>query len=377
MTIRWIYLDESEFQLNGKPYIAYGALITEDVVTQEHINRALATLQKFKDNQDKDYLPKNDNRTLEREYFHACDDACCAHTAICKEIETLNGEMSLNCIQKSEKSNLNALSMTSAIMGLHHSGYSALIYEQRTGLTNEIINTLVQEYELSVIRDYAKSLFMPICFSEPGYKISDKAEPGIQFIDFILWAYQRKLNGNPDWYNRIHQNSIKSKGIHITTQYAEDQENEDFFLTSTLNKGLTIPENIGVYNDTNLNKNYLSINNLDDINDKNICNSLLLINDIMNRVQYNKNPERYFEAQIKYCIENRKNNLEGFLITFLKMFDTFNFLNMASDIETKNRMLLARKIVALSFYPEYSKRLELQNKLQEAWNVRLPYHLSN
>lgn len=369
MTIRWIYLDESEFQLDDKPYIAYGALITEDIVTQENINKALTTLRKFKDNQDKDYLPKNDNRTLERGYFHACDDACCAHTAICREIENLNGEISLNCIPKSETSNLNALSMTSAIMGLHHIGYSALIYEQRTGLTNEIINTLVQEYEISVIRDYASTLFMPICFSEPGYKISDKAEPGIQFIDFILWAYQRKLNGNPDWYNRIHQNSIKSKGIHITTQYAENQVNEDFFLTSTLNKGLTIPENIGVYHDTNLNKNYLSINNLDDITDKNIFDSLLLINDIMSRIRYNQNPERFFEMQIKDCIENRKNNLEAFLRIFLKMFDTFNFLNMATDIETKNKLLLARKIAALSFYYKYSDCIELQNKLQEIWNV--------
>lgn len=375
MKIRWIYLDESEFQLDDKPYIAYGALITEDIVTQENINRALTTLRKFKDNQDKDYLPKNDNKTLERGYFHACDDACCAHTAICREIENLNGEISLNCIPKSEQSNLNALSITSAIKGIHHRGYSALIYEQRTGLTNEIINTLVQEYEISVIRDYASTLFMPICFSEPGYKISDKAEPGIQFIDFILWAYQRKLNGNPDWYNRIHQNSIKSKGIHITTQYAENQGNEDFFLTSTLNKGLTIPENIGVYHDTNLDKNYLSINNLDDITDKNIFDSLLLINDIMSRIRYNQNPERFFEMQIKDCIENRKNNLEGFLIIFLKMFDTFNFLNMAIDIETKNKLLLARKIAALSFYYKYSDYIKLQNKLQEIWNVLITLKL--
>ena len=375
MKIRWIYLDESEFQLDDKPYIAYGALITEDIVTQENINRALTTLRKFKDNQDKDYLPKNDNKTLERGYFHACDDACCAHTAICREIENLNGEISLNCIPKSEQSNLNALSITSAIKGIHHRGYSALIYEQRTGLTNEIINTLVQEYEISVIRDYASTLFMPICFSEPGYKISDKAEPGIQFIDFILWAYQRKLNGNPDWYNRIHQNSIKSKGIHITTQYAENQVNEDFFLTSTLNKGLTIPENIGVYHDTNLNKNYLSINNLDDITDKNIFDSLLLINDIMSRIRYNQNPERFFEMQIKDCIENRKNNLEAFLRIFLKMFDTFNFLNMATDIETKNKLLLARKIAALSFYYKYSDYIKLQNKLQEIWNVLITLKL--
>ena len=221
MTIRWIYLDESEFQLNGKSYIAYGTLISEDIITQDNIHRALTTLRKFKDNQDKDYLPQNDNRTLERGYFHACDDACCAHTAICRELENLNGEISLNCVPKTEKSNLNALSMTSAIMGLHHKGFSALVYEQRKGLTNEIINSLIQEYEINVIRDYAGSLFMPINFSEPGYKISDKAEPGIQFIDFILWAYQRKLNGNSDWYERIQKNSIKTKGFHITTQYAE------------------------------------------------------------------------------------------------------------------------------------------------------------
>lgn len=369
MKTRWIYLDESEFQLNGKPYIAYGALITENIVKQENIDRALATLQEFKMNKDKDYLPKNDNRTLERGYFHACDDACCAHTAICKEIEYLNGEISLNCIPKSKKSDINVLSMTSAIKGLHHNGYSALIYEQRSGLTNEIINSLVQEYEISVIRDYAKSLFMPICFSEPGYKISDKTEPGIQFIDFILWAYQRKLNGNSDWYNRIHQNSIKAKGIHITTQYAENQGNEDFFLTSTLNKGLILPENIGIYHDVNLNKSYLSINNFDDINDENIFVSLVLINNIMSEFQYNKNPERYFEVQIKECIENKKSNLEGFLMVFLKMFDTFNFLNLALDAEAKNRMLLARKIAALSFCPEYSECLELQNKLQETWDI--------
>ena len=66
MTIRWVYLDESEFQLNGQPYIAYGALITEDIIKQDNINKALNTLQTFKDNQDPDYNQKNDNRTIER-----------------------------------------------------------------------------------------------------------------------------------------------------------------------------------------------------------------------------------------------------------------------------------------------------------------------
>ena len=89
----------------------------------------------------------------------------------------------------------------------------------------------------------------------------------------------------------------------------------------------------------------------------------------MSRIRYNQNPERFFEMQIKDCIENRKNNLEAFLRIFLKMFDTFNFLNMATDIETKNKLLLARKIAALSFYYKYSDCIELQNKLQEIWNV--------
>lgn len=369
MTIRWVYLDESEFQLNGQPYIAYGALITEDIIKQDNINKALNTLQTFKDDQDPDYNQKNDNRTIERGYFHACDDACCAHTAICLEIENLNGEVSLNCIPKNKKANLNALSMTSAIQGLHHRGYSALIYEERTGLSNNVINNLIQEYEMGVICDYASTLFMPICFSEPGYKISNKQEPGIQFIDFILWAYQRKLNGNTDWYNRVHKNSLKSKGVHITAQYAENQETEDYFLNFTLNKGLTIPDTIGMYDNKELNKNYLSINALDEINDKNILDSLLLINNLMSKVQYNKNPQRFFEMQIKESIENRKNNLEGFLIAFLKMFDTFNFINLAPDIITKNRLLLARKIVALSFYHSYSDRIELQEKLKSCWKV--------
>ena len=373
MTIRWVYLDESEFQLNGQPYIAYGALITEDIIKQDNINKALNTLQTFKDNQDPDYNQKNDNRTIERGYFHACDDACCAHTAICLEIENLNGEISLNCIPKSEKSNLNALSMTSAIKGLHHKGYSALIYEERTGLTNNVINNLVQEYEMSVICDYAGSLFMPICFSEPGYKISNKQEPGIQFIDFILWAYQRKLNGNTDWYNRIYKNSLKSKGVHITAQYAENQKTEDYFLDFTINKGLTIPDTVGMYDDKELNQNYLSINSLDEINDKNILDSLLLINDVMGKVQYNQNPQRFFEVQIKESIENKKNNLEGFLIAFLKMFDTFNFINLTPDISTKNRLLLARKIAALSFYHSYPAKLELQNKLISCWNALMGF----
>ena len=373
MTIRWVYLDESEFQLNGQPYIAYGALITEDIIKQDNINKALNTLQTFKDNQDPDYNQKNDNRTIERGYFHACDDSCCAHTSICLEIENLNGEVSLNCIPKNEKANLNALSMTSAIQGLHHRGYSALIYEERTGLSNNVINNLIQEYEMGVICDYASTLFMPICFSEPGYKISNKQEPGIQFIDFILWAYQRKLNGNPDWYNRIYKNSLKSKGVHITAQYAENQKTEDYFLDFTINKGLTIPDTVGMYDDKELNQNYLSINSLDEINDKNILDSLLLINDVMGKGQYNQNPQRFFEVQIKESIENKKNNLEGFLIAFLKMFDTFNFINLTPDISTKNRLLLARKIAALSFYHSYPAKLELQNKLISCWNALMGF----
>lgn len=69
MTIRWVYLDESEFQLNGQPYIAYGALITEDIIKQDNINKALNTLQTFKDNQDPDYNQKMTTGLLKEAIF--------------------------------------------------------------------------------------------------------------------------------------------------------------------------------------------------------------------------------------------------------------------------------------------------------------------
>lgn len=128
-----------------------------------------------------------------------------------------------------------------------------------------------------------------------------------------------------------------------------------------------------MYDDKELNQNYLSINSLDEINDKNILDSLLLINDVMGKGQYNQNPQRFFEVQIKESIENKKNNLEGFLIAFLKMFDTFNFINLTPDISTKNRLLLARKIAALSFYHSYPAKLELQNKLISCWNALMGF----
>lgn len=370
MTIRWVYLDESEFILNGLEYIAYGALITEEQITQEYTDEALNALQKFKEDDDKDFN-RQDERTLQRQYFHACDDSCCGHTAICRQIENINGAILLNCIPKSNDVDINWLSMLSSSIGLYHSGYTALIYEQRPELTSKKIEELYKNYDSQLIQSYADLLWTPVYFPEPGYKIVNKSEPGVQFIDFILWAYQRHLNDDSRWHNRVVQNAMMSKGcVHFQSQYADNKTTDDFFFECCLNHGLKDNDTNyrEEYNEllSNKDKEFLNKNKYDEITDENIKNSLLLINSVMSKIIYNKEPERYFESQIKYAIENKLTNLENFLVVFLKIFDNFELIKNVDD-ELKCHLLIARKIVALSFYYGYSDRLRLQQELITTW----------
>lgn len=78
-----------------------------------------------------------------------------------------------------------------------------MIYENRNDLTKLNIENLLKSNEEYMLHNIDNFMYTPIYFPQLCYKLADKKEPGLQIVDFILWAYQRSLCNSDDWLNKI------------------------------------------------------------------------------------------------------------------------------------------------------------------------------
>ena len=87
--MKYIYLDESI----NENYVGYGALfVTDGNLAKQVVDKALIDLINDPDRNAKQ-CKELDDRTISRQFFHACDDSKNAHSHICTAINTsLKGE---------------------------------------------------------------------------------------------------------------------------------------------------------------------------------------------------------------------------------------------------------------------------------------------
>lgn len=206
--MKYIYLDESI----NENYVGYGALfVTDGNLAKQVVDKALIDLINDPDRNDKQ-CKELDDRTISRQFFHACDDSKNAHSHICTAINTsLKGEFysqvfDINKMSKEESSIEYLFDLTSGLSSLRMFETRepvTIVFEERNGLTKQKIEEWLNRYSNSVVASVYDHPYIPTLFPEVKIEISSKENSGLQCCDFLLWAVMRKLQGKSTWYDRF------------------------------------------------------------------------------------------------------------------------------------------------------------------------------
>lgn len=361
--MRYIYLDETEFILEGVKWFGYGALITNQPIEQNLIDEALSYLKKFKDNGDPDFKDKDD-KTLQNKYFHASEDFLCAHCSICKQIENIDGVFCAELVKSIYPEDLMKSSLWASISGMSSPETTILIYENRENLNNLHIEKLIEEHQIYMLHNIDKFMYTPIYFPQLGYKITDKTEPGLQLVDFILWAYQRSLCTSDDWLKKIEKNRLKTTTGFTIKMETKPENGKNCFCNITINKGIKeYLDQINLYNNTKIS-----------CTDK-VSQSLIkqLIMDVYATLHKTFSDgvikgNKYLNEELGYAVNNIAQSPGNLFTIFLKLFDSLSFLDENHSDQINELWLTYKKLVAESFNFENKNVWELRHKqFDNAW----------
>lgn len=208
------YADETIFTLEPNTDVralGCGILICKAQITPGVILEAIQNLST-----DTDFDEKKDKRTLDRQYFHASDDSKNAHSHFCKSINKhVTGVFDFTYFDNSTENQVSNLIHTEGIFkrcltssSIEFFNYPAevfLIIEKRNNLNNKD----VERWKESIYR-----LFEGSSYDIPSYKtyfpkiniiLAGKSNPGLQVVDFMLWAVNRskKIPPNEIWMKRL------------------------------------------------------------------------------------------------------------------------------------------------------------------------------
>ncbi len=359
--VRYIYLDETEFQIKNETWIGYGALITNKVIENDIIQSALKTLEQYKNNNDKDYNVCDD-RTLERKYFHASEDYACAHSAICRQIENIDGEFCVELVKSTNQEDLMQRSIWASIAGLNSPEKTYLIYENRTNLKDGIIKKHVDLEHRYIIHNMSDMMYMPLYFPELYYTKVEKNNAGMQITDFILWAYQRSLSKDDNrWLKLVETNSrVRPNSVSVQSEMKPDN---DCFYTFTINKGIIeYTDQIKLYGE-------IKIHDLENLNDfiiKKILKDIFIELYILHLRQI---VHSGLKAELEYAINNIEKSAADLYLSFLHIFDMVTFISNKNTIEVNGYWLSCKKLVAECFNPSDQTKWSLRHEqFDRAWN---------
>jgi len=202
------YADETEFLLNktNSSIVGSGILITEKEISQSVIDIALNSLRKEL------ILDKNDVKTIKNGYFHASSDSKSAHWHLCESINSLvNGYFKYSyhnqSLSKKASSieNLNKRTLELAVIPLIDYKFEevTLIIEGRSQFNQQQSERWIENlYRILEVTLYNQNSFVTY-FPKINIQVADKRNPGLQVIDFILWAQNRTQNNDSRWFDNL------------------------------------------------------------------------------------------------------------------------------------------------------------------------------
>lgn len=368
----YLYIDETIFEIDGKKYYGVGALLTKNEIENSIIENALNNLSKdpdinFKENK------KNDYKTLNRQYFHAAEDSKNAHSHLCREIsKSIDGNFYYTYYETDKNENskdeyyhrLNT--MLTIIHGLNYGKKIEIIIEGRTGFSQHVANEFQERLYHLIDLDVGIVPMMPAIYPELVFKVSDKKNPGLQVVDFILWAVNNKESDKKSVW-------IKYLKLNFSFSYKEND--------GEMSGGTYLLKD-GIRND----KNRISINSYpndifireeDKFSDSEILelylqaeytlHSLAMIN-LPNNVSYMQDRLKKIS---KLLLENNKiscDNLIEIATVYIRLFDTlplYKNLDKICDKEEFEKSLYTKKYLGLAMHKDKIQGVRLNDFFRE------------
>lgn len=208
----YVYADETECQLSqNKRLVGVGLLVCEQPISHAIVSTALAGLKDDPDRH-KDDFRKRDSRTLRRQYFHASDDSKNGHSHFCRSINASivgnfhysysivppNIDQTVSYLQEVELC-LNTIGILTLDTCVH------LCVEARPQFGASALKGWVERFYQTMEHSVADLPMMPAIFPRIKPSIGRKENPGLQVVDFLLWAMNRKHFDQPDdrWFSRL------------------------------------------------------------------------------------------------------------------------------------------------------------------------------
>lgn len=338
--MKHIYIDINIFGKENE-FIGYGALVCNEEVPAGTISQAINNLKNDPDIKHPS-IKELDESVIRRGYFHASKDSQNAHSHICISLNNnikglYRAELFDRYISRSNSEKAFQLVRNIYLLkALDSRENITVVFEQSNNLKLEYLQSSFKRLYRELLASSYNNPFLPVFFPKVNFKISDKKEPGLQFIDFLLWATQRKFNGKEDWYNRINSDNLSEStneyniwnGVNFEINYSPSAD--DSFYTPVDNKidEITVNEDILIKVFFNAIKiiSYYSESNL----------------------PHNIN---HIKDDLSYLYKNRMDlNAYGYVKklakAFLTMFDMVPLINSSTTKSEKTFLISSRKCFA-------------------------------
>jgi hypothetical protein len=85
-------------------------------------------------------------------------------------------------------------------------------FERRQGLSTPGLKKWYRDFEKLALASIYGNPGAPTYFPAVSFQISNKNDPGIQCVDFILWTVNRLIDGDTRWYDRLSVNFRMTTG---------------------------------------------------------------------------------------------------------------------------------------------------------------------
>lgn len=201
----YFYADETQCEYNSgkittKAY-GYGVLITRYRV--EDTDVIIEALMHLKRDPDIHKLDRKayDEVTIQREYFHACEDSANAHSHLCTAIRKyIQGKFRYDYDDKSQYSDILS---RSCLEFTYRNEPIVFVIEERADFQQSNADIWIENAYKCIEKSLVQSPDTPAYFPEIKIEIKNKKNAGLQVTDFILWAINRTKNKKPEWQNKL------------------------------------------------------------------------------------------------------------------------------------------------------------------------------
>jgi hypothetical protein len=343
----YVYLDETTFGEHDE-HSGYGCLITNSRIKDTVIIEAMNNLKADPDIAKKSFK-KHDNRTLKNNFFHAADDSQNGHSHLCDAINNnIVGKFSSHYFKTKEHSFKNTeeaydlASKLSILSVFSDSDEVTFVFEERNNLTKQYVEKWWDSLWTDLLKSQFTRPYIRTYYPALNFEIRSKSNPGLQVVDFVLWASTRQVIGKQCpwlerlkcWFRTETKPEGDSWGGHSLSFGMEEKENEDTY-------------KIADYQHHNEQLNSLEYYNHYIVHAQKVINAVADLG--------SQNGVSHFWGEIAYLnktsvLKGDARHVEKLSACFLKLFDNIKLIKLEMIENDKAFWLTCRKCLAYALH---------------------------